>query len=104
MSFESTLQGALNRQADGSVGRARIQLAQTNTRHLGGITASASLGSPIQVVSTAGRGPTRYDGNNVDVDKEMAKLAETQIAYNAVAQVTATKLSGLRNAINEGRR
>lgn len=46
----------------------------------------------------------RNDGNNVDVDVEMTKLAENALLYNAFAQIAAMKMTGIRSAINEGRR
>jgi flagellar basal-body rod protein FlgB len=46
----------------------------------------------------------RADGNNVDVDQQMVQLAETNITYNAVAQLTGARLQLLRTVINEGRR
>jgi flagellar basal-body rod protein FlgB len=46
----------------------------------------------------------RNDGNNVDVDREMSRLAETSLTYNALVQAMNMKLSGLRSAIFEGRR
>lgn len=46
----------------------------------------------------------RSDGNNVDVDQEMVDLAETNVTYNAVAQLMSARLRLLRTAIYEGRR
>ncbi len=46
----------------------------------------------------------RSDGNNVDVDKEMAQLAINQLYYNALSQQLNDRLSVLRYVINEGRR
>jgi flagellar basal-body rod protein FlgB len=46
----------------------------------------------------------RTDGNNVDVDQEMVELAETNLTYNAVAQIMSNRLRLLRTAIFEGRR
>ena len=46
----------------------------------------------------------RLDGNNIDIDQQMVVLAETNVAYNALAQITAAKLQGLRSVINDGRR
>lgn len=43
----------------------------------------------------------RMDGNNVDIDKEMAELAKNSIMYNALAQMSG--YSSLRAAIKEGR-
>jgi flagellar basal-body rod protein FlgB len=46
----------------------------------------------------------RNDGNNVDVDSEMSKLAETQLRFAAAAQAMNGRLSVLRTIITEGRR
>lgn len=46
----------------------------------------------------------RVDGNSVDVDQEMAHLAENNIRYNALVQLTQKKLEGLKYVISEGRR
>lgn len=46
----------------------------------------------------------RNDQNNVDLEIEMAKLAQNTLHYQAVSDVTARYLSGLRFVISEGRR
>lgn len=56
-----------------------------------------------QIIST-NNVTRRSDGNNVDVDQEMVDLAETNLTYNAVAQLMSTRLKLLRTAIFEGRR
>ena len=70
-----------------------------------GPTATASrdplVGQP-QVV--AAEGVRRHDGNNVDIDQEMVRLADTNITYNALAQLTAGRLQLLRTIVNDGRR
>ena len=43
----------------------------------------------------------RSDGNNVSLDKEMAKLAENQIIYNATVQFMAKRGSTVRAAVTE---
>ncbi|MCL6645977.1 MAG: hypothetical protein K6U88_13590, partial [Dehalococcoidia bacterium] len=43
---------------------------------------------------------SRRDGNTVDVDQEMVLLAETQMRYQAAAQVLSRKLNNIRTAIN----
>ena len=55
----------------------------------------------VTVDSDLGR---RNDGNNVDVDREMLDLADTNLRFNALIQTMNAKLSGLRYAINDGRR
>lgn len=46
----------------------------------------------------------RADGNNVDIDREMVELAETNLTYNALAQIASSRLQLLRSVINDGRR
>ncbi len=46
----------------------------------------------------------RRDGNNVDIDQEMVELAETNVTYNALAQLTNSRMQVLRTIINDGRR
>lgn len=46
----------------------------------------------------------RADGSSVDVDQEMAFLAENNIRYNALVQLSQKKLEGLKYVISEGRR
>ena len=46
---------------------------------------------------------TRADGNNVDIDREMELLGETNLTYSALTQAMSTRLGILRNVINGGR-
>ena len=55
-------------------------------------------------VSTDDSVAVRADGNSVDVDQEMAFLAENNIRYNALVQLTQNKLEGLKYVISDGRR
>lgn len=48
--------------------------------------------------------PARVDGNNVDVDREMARIAQNTQEFEAAARALATKLHMLRSAISEGRK
>ena len=43
----------------------------------------------------------KSNGNNVNIDKEMMKLAENQIAYNATIQMISKRTSTIRAAITE---
>ena len=63
--------------------------------------------APVDVKPTVTRRPDlgrRNDGNNVDVDREMLELADTNVRFNALIQVMSSKLSGLRYVINDGKR
>ena len=44
---------------------------------------------------------SKSNGNNVNIDKEMMKLAENQISYNATIQMMAKRGSTIRAAITE---
>lgn len=47
------------------------------------------------------RDAAKSNGNNVNIDKEMMKLAENQISYNATVQLMAKRVSTIRAAITE---
>lgn len=46
----------------------------------------------------------RNDGNNVDIDREMAALAKNSITYTALAQGIDGEFKKMMTAITEGRR
>lgn len=46
----------------------------------------------------------RIDGNNVDVDSEMAYLAKNTIQYNTLIQMINSNFSRIKSVISEGRR
>ena len=45
-------------------------------------------------------GSTRPDGNTVDIDMEMARLAYNRSSYTTYAEILARRLGGLRRAID----
>lgn len=45
----------------------------------------------------------RQDGNNVDLEREVMGVAETELRYQALTQMTSDYFQGLRNVIREGR-
>jgi flagellar basal-body rod protein FlgB len=46
---------------------------------------------------------SRFDLNNVDIDKEMLKLSETAFGYSLITQLVRGKFRTLASSINEGR-
>ena len=74
--FQSTLAGALD--------------AGDDAAHVGQIAFSAV---------TDGSGPQRADGNNVQVDAEMAKLNENSVTYQALVAVAKARLGLISIAI-----
>lgn len=90
--FEDKLQTAMN--------QSLLPLTRTNTNHLPAGQISSELEPSIVVDNTSSM---RLDGNNVDIDKEMAGLAKNSIYYNAVAQQLSKQYSMLLSAIREGK-
>lgn len=87
--FEEALKKALNRSSS--------QLKTTNERHMGGSQSATSI--QAQVYETPLNTRMNLDGNNVDIDQEMANMAANQIQYNALIQNTNSKLQGYRKVI-----
>jgi flagellar basal-body rod protein FlgB len=46
----------------------------------------------------------RLDGNNVDIESEMASLAKNSIQYDTLTQSLNYRFRSIKSAINEGRR
>lgn len=92
--FEEFLADALNK--DGFKGNT------TDSRHIeigGGSLDNAS----IKVTTENSNLSTRLDGNNVDIESEMASLAKNDIRYNAITQSVSSGFARLKSVIREGR-
>ena len=77
-----------------------LQLVRTQSGHLDGrqqssadVKIKASDPQPFNL---------RADGNTVDLDRTMGKLAENAILYRAAAQIIKKKFQGLKNVIQGG--
>lgn len=53
--------------------------------------------------SSQGESSIRVDGNNVDMEHEVMSLAETELRFQAISDMTANYFGGLKNVIREGR-
>lgn len=91
--FEDLLQEELH-------GRSDLKLTKTKGSHL----PNRVSGSSAPFINTINSTSFRTDGNNVDIDIEMANLAKNNIYYNALVTQLNKHLSSLKSAINEGRR
>ena len=49
------------------------------------------------------RGSIRVDGSSVDLETEVAALAETELRYQMLTELSARYFRGLENVIREGR-
>jgi len=70
-------------------------LRRTSDKHIAGY--SFPRVEVVQDNSTS----YRNDGNNVDIDLEMTRLAENTLQYNALARIYSSHLNLLRQAIRE---
>ena len=99
VTFEQELQAAVLRPVADD-----FQMVVTDGAHMpdGALRQDVGL---VQAKSQVQDGSAyRNDGNNVDVDREMVRLAETQLQFSAATTFTNLKFAQLRQAIYEGRR
>lgn len=93
LSFEGELKDALESRKKGST------LVAPHPRH---IPVKGMRRSLDQVQGTLEETPSPNpgrDGNRVELEQEMAKMAENQILYNASVQILAKKFEGIKQAI-----
>jgi len=75
------------------------ELKKTSERHLEARPVLARPGPSID-----GKEDTLgYDGNNVDLEKEMTELAENVLRFSVVSRLVQQKLQMIRSGIKEGR-
>ena len=87
--------------APGSAARGALPLAVTHPGHLAGRPAASG---PAAAVYRETGTALRNDGNNVDLDAEMARLAENGIHYQALVRQLSDRIALFRTVIAEGRR
>lgn len=96
LSFEQTLRAALGRPA-----RRGVVGVATHPRHFPIGAPRDPLASPF-VPTRVWQTSMRSDGNNVDIEAEMAQLMKDQIHYSALAQSVAKRYAMVRDAIRGG--
>ena len=78
-----------------------MQMVSTQVGHL----SAAARSEPTQAqIITRNDTSQRFDGNNVDLEKEMTCLTETLLHYQTATKMVSSRLALLRTVINEGRR
>lgn len=85
-------------------GRDHAPVGLTRT-HRGHLPAAQARGRGLnpKIIQTPEPNNLRGDGNTVDMDKEMASLAQNQLMYRAAAQIISKKFQGLKNIIKGGK-
>uniref|UniRef100_A0A831XKF7 Flagellar basal body rod protein FlgB n=1 Tax=Geobacter metallireducens TaxID=28232 RepID=A0A831XKF7_GEOME len=96
LSFEDQLKGAVKGKKGGSP-------ALTHPKHIPLKGQNDSI-QQVQglVIETPSLSPGK-DGNGVELEAEMSRMAENQIMYNASIQILAKKFEGLKSAIRENK-
>lgn len=92
VSFESQLELAMSSE--------KTPIARTHARHLPIKAKEMNVEPTVNTITTTS---FRSDGNNVDIDSEMASLAKNSIYYDAVAQQISKYFANIKSAINGGR-
>ncbi len=93
--FEDVLRETLHKQTQ------KLSLAVTHDRHIPQVSHSIMPNSQVRQIT---ENSLRTDGNNVDIEIEMANMAKNTIYYDASVQQLSRYFSSLKSAINEGRR
>lgn len=96
VSFESELAAAA--EAEANRGSTYSAMTRTHPKHL---LPSTEPIAPNQI-RTVGDTSLRTDGNNVDVDAEMAAMTKNQIYYSAIAQRISGYYTNIKSAIKGG--
>jgi len=94
--FEKYLRGALDSGLDDLIVNKRHNFRFSETTDLESIKPA--------VMEEYNSMAMRIDGNNIDIDEEMAQMAKNTIRYNVVTQNLNSKFSKIMHAITEGRR
>ncbi len=76
----------------------QLQMTNTNSKHFGPSNDAVKALEPQPFELSD---PSKSNGNNVNIDKEMAKLAENQILYTAFVQLMMKRGSTVRSAVTE---
>ncbi len=82
--------------------RQPVSMRLSNSRHMDVRSDSRPLGLG-DVFHHGAEVNTRMDGNTVDLQEQMVNMAENQMLHDLTVKLLQSKLSGLRNAIREGR-
>lgn len=93
VAFEDVLNASVN----------KLEAKVTNKRHIPFNTSNIDNVQP-QITESNSDVSMRIDGNNVDIDNEMASLAKNTIKYNTLVQLINGSYSKIKNVISEGRR
>src|SRR6056297_213737 len=97
VTFEEDLRSAIGTRKTSN----KLEMETTEKNHFGN-SGNNSLENFQVNESTVDDSSYRLDGNNVDPEIEMAKLAETRMAYQGIMKIMARRVEMIRTAMNGG--
>lgn len=89
---------------DEKLGGTRSGSLELSTTHAGHIGHSSSDGSKPFKTIIDDSGTMRADGNNVDIDRELADLSSNAIYFTGLSRFIAKNFANLRSIISEGKK
>lgn len=103
LDFGIALDSAMGRPGQGGLGSPGLSInkglgIEHGRPRLHASRLQGGAGSP-----TRDPGSVRQDGSSVDMEKEVMALAETELRYQMLTDMTASYFRGLKNVIKEGR-
>ncbi len=96
VTFENELREALDMED-----KKRLALTTTNDAHISNVPRDVNSVTPKE--HRAAGELTRWDGNGVDLDIEMSKLAQARMTYTALASLMSKRMESYKLAIGGGR-
>lgn len=97
VAYEQQLRAALKAEATTD----DLPMQATSTRHFSVGPLADGLDGVQATLAQVTDETIRTDGNNVDIDAEMAKLAETNLRYNTMATLARNKFDGLKSLLRD---
>ncbi|WP_026893858.1 flagellar basal body rod protein FlgB [Clostridiisalibacter paucivorans] len=85
---------------DDSIEKKYLELDTTNNRHINQTYDNKNF---MPIVKKDNFYSTKKDGNNVNIDVEMANLAKNTVYYNALSRMASDEISKIKTIINGGR-
>lgn len=97
VAYEQQLRAALKAEATTD----DLPMQATSSRHFSVGPLADGLDGVQATLAQVTDETIRTDGNNVDIDAEMAKLAETNLRYNTMATLARNKFDGLKSLLRD---
>ena len=92
---------SFDKELERAVEKNEVSLRKTNSKHFSHCTGSLEHDGPHFTIQPAAQGPS--DTGQMNLDREMAKMMQNNLLYEASAKLLTKKFEALRTAIDAGR-